>query len=463
MAWNADQITKQAVRSAAEDYAAFEAIGLEHMSGIRVLDAGCFDGFNTHLKFAPYRGVARVVGIDPSRAAIESARKRYGSERFEFVESSFEDYAARDGSFDVVYLSHALQHFDDPARALAKVRRLLAPGGFVIVKTTDDGAKVSYPDPDKAMRGLFDLYERHVLPETPWTAHTDRYFGRKCYTLLKRAGFASVAIAAFSDNTAGKTPGERRALFERCAYFRRNAPEGSDPSVVREIREAVERFERLFERDDYFFSTTSYVAIGQKVESGAEPLAYFGSTFGRCGEAVCRKVLLPLRSDGTRLSVSTGDSGVRTIRAMREGDIGGVMLIELESFPQPWTPLAYLSELRHNPAARYRVLVEEGVVAGYVGIWYRGDGAWITRIAVGSAYRCGGRGGELLDAACSDAAEREAGDVLLEVRASNEDAQRFYLHAGFEAVDRWKGYYADPPDDAIVMRKALSGASLPKQ
>ena len=53
MAWGKGQIAKQALRTAPEDYAAFEAVSLAGRDGVRVLDVGCFAGFNTYLTFAP--------------------------------------------------------------------------------------------------------------------------------------------------------------------------------------------------------------------------------------------------------------------------------------------------------------------------------------------------------------------------------------------------------------------------
>ena len=179
MAWGKGQIVKQALRTAPEDYAAFEAVNLAGRDGVRVLDVGCFDGFNTYLKFAPYAGVARVVGVDPLPEAVaEAAARTAGDARFSFACSTFEDYEPEAGErFDLVYFSHVLQHLPDPQAALSKACRLLVPGGFVVVKTTDDAAKLSYPDPEQVMRRLFDLYERHVLPNTPHTACTDRCYG----------------------------------------------------------------------------------------------------------------------------------------------------------------------------------------------------------------------------------------------------------------------------------------------
>ena len=273
MAWGKGQIVKQALRTAPEDYAAFEAVNLAGRDGVRVLDVGCFDGFNTYLKFAPYAGVARVVGVDPLPEAVaEAAARTAGDARFSFACSTFEDYEPEAGErFDLVYFSHVLQHLPDPQAALSKACRLLVPGGFVVVKTTDDAAKLSYPDPEQVMRRLFDLYERHVLPNTPHTACTDRCNGEKCYTLMRRAGLGNVAVHQFAADTCGKTLEERHALFERCVYFRRNVPACVDEGTAAEIHALVEAWGTLFDQDDYYFVTQSFVAIGQKPQEGASP------------------------------------------------------------------------------------------------------------------------------------------------------------------------------------------------
>lgn len=467
MAWSEQWITKVAVSTAGEDYAAFEAIGLQAIGDARVLDVGCFDGFNTRFKFAPYRNIACVVGIDPDAERIECARERYGGERFSFAACAFEDYEP-DEPFDVVYFSHVLQHLGNPAEAVAKAYRLLKPGGFIVVKTVDDGAKVSYPDPHDALGRVLSLYDRHVLPNVSWTARTDRYLGRKCLTLFANAGFGNIAVASFPADTAGKTRAERLELFERCMYFRRAVPEGMDPAAAQALARALGELEELFERDDYYFATTSTVAVGQRLGPGENGRAYCDGPFGSSAAPACygdgrmpaahpagvRAGAAPAQAGGADGEWHAGRSA--SVRPMRETDIPAVMMIEVEAFQDPWTPLAYLTELRYNPVARYEVLEDEtGAVAGYAGVWRSAEGIHLARIAVDAAQRAKGYGGLLLDAVFAYALECGLPVVTLEVRSSNRTARAFYRAAGFEEADVWERYYADPPDDAIVMAKSL--------
>jgi [ribosomal protein S18]-alanine N-acetyltransferase len=48
--------------------------------------------------------------------------------------------------------------------------------------------------------------------------------------------------------------------------------------------------------------------------------------------------------------------------------------------------------------------------------------------------------------------ERGAHELFLEVRESNEAAQRVYRERGFVVVGRRKSYYSAPVEDALVMR-----------
>jgi ribosomal-protein-alanine N-acetyltransferase len=51
--------------------------------------------------------------------------------------------------------------------------------------------------------------------------------------------------------------------------------------------------------------------------------------------------------------------------------------------------------------------------------------------------------------------------ALLEVRASNAAARTLYSRSGFVLLGERKAYYADPPEDALVLGRELShGSSL---
>lgn len=148
------------------------------------------------------------------------------------------------------------------------------------------------------------------------------------------------------------------------------------------------------------------------------------------------------------------------IRKMTCDDLDSVMRLELASFPDPWTPLAYWLELRHNPGARYTVALRaDGAVCGLLGWWLLLEGAALVHVAVDPLQRREGVGTQLWRQALRQAESEGCPRFSLEVRASNEGARRFYRRLGFEEAGREPGYYSRPCDDAIIMVKSLSGTA----
>lgn len=92
---------------------------------------------------APF--VGRVVGVDRSEAMLEAAARRLeGVPNVELRAGDLEDLPLADGELDVAILSLVLHYVVDPGDALREARRVLAPGGRVLVvemRTHDRGAE----------------------------------------------------------------------------------------------------------------------------------------------------------------------------------------------------------------------------------------------------------------------------------------------------------------------------------
>jgi len=76
----------------------------------------------------------------------------------------------------------------------------------------------------------------------------------------------------------------------------------------------------------------------------------------------------------------------------------------------------------------------------------------LENIVVSTRERRKGIGKSLLDALLRAALQAHSDSVFLEVRESNQTARSFYEKAGFKQAGRRKGYYANPPEDAILYR-----------
>lgn len=143
------------------------------------------------------------------------------------------------------------------------------------------------------------------------------------------------------------------------------------------------------------------------------------------------------------------------ITLLRETDIPAVMSIERAAFSMPWTTAIYRYELRDNPYARYLCVrtsrPDLPPIVAYAGLWLYLPEAHISTIAVHPLFRGLHLGAWLLAALLVESAHEGAEEVTLEVRVSNQVAQRLYLSFGFRVVGRRYRYYSDNQEDAYIM------------
>lgn len=147
-------------------------------------------------------------------------------------------------------------------------------------------------------------------------------------------------------------------------------------------------------------------------------------------------------------------------RAMTLADISTIVEIEQEAFTSPWTTEAFTNELLNNMFARYMVMELDGEVIGYGGMWVIMDEAHVTNIAITAQYRGLGLGNCLLMELQRTAVFFGAAKMTLEVRPSNEIAQRLYRKFGFEPAGVRPKYYSDNNEDALIMWAELDQEQL---
>ena len=139
------------------------------------------------------------------------------------------------------------------------------------------------------------------------------------------------------------------------------------------------------------------------------------------------------------------------ILPMVPDDIPEVLLIEALSFQSAWPPNAFVNELRDNKLAHYFVGRLDGRIVAYGGIWVILEDSHVTTIAVHPEARGQRLGEELLVHLLDEAIERDASWITLEVRETNDVAQKLYRKYGFTVVSTRRGYYSDNNESALVM------------
>lgn len=137
--------------------------------GRRLLDVGCGDG--GFLRQAQACGW-QVEGVEPDAQAVAEGARQGVPVR----QGGLEVYAGQAGCFDLITLSHVIEHLHDPAAALADCRRLLKPGGTLWLAT---------PNIDSLGHARFGTHWRGL--EAP--RHLVLFNEPTLRALLRRVGF----------------------------------------------------------------------------------------------------------------------------------------------------------------------------------------------------------------------------------------------------------------------------------
>jgi ribosomal-protein-alanine N-acetyltransferase len=136
---------------------------------------------------------------------------------------------------------------------------------------------------------------------------------------------------------------------------------------------------------------------------------------------------------------------------MRRRHLRGVMAIERQVYPRPWSPNLFLSEMSESRNRCYLVARMDREVVGYAGMICYGDEAHVTNIAVDPLHQRHKIASRLLHDVIRQAIEMGAQAVSLEVRVTNWGAQRLYGRFGFRPVGVRKNYYQEINEDALIM------------
>jgi SAM-dependent methyltransferase len=109
---------------------------LERRSEGRLLDIGCGQGYGLQ-RFREYG--FRALGLEMGRSALLQAQ-----DRGPVLQGTAHQLPVRDSSLDVVVIFQVLHHVESPESALEEIRRVLRPGGYLLLwETTEDSPLVA--------------------------------------------------------------------------------------------------------------------------------------------------------------------------------------------------------------------------------------------------------------------------------------------------------------------------------
>jgi SAM-dependent methyltransferase len=193
---------------------------LPDLSGARVLDLGCGDGWLSRKALA--RGAASVVAVDPSVRMLAEAAKLTNDPRVEYQRGFVEDIELPAHRFECAVSVFALHYVEDLAAALRRSAGWLAPSGVLVMVLEHPIYLASAPERDFEMRPgnpprwLLQGYGVEGARKEHWFVDAVVKYHRKLSTILNAIVDAGLLIDHIDEPLPGP-PADARTKAEGAA------------------------------------------------------------------------------------------------------------------------------------------------------------------------------------------------------------------------------------------------------
>lgn len=141
----------------------------------RLIDIGC--GYGFFLAEMKRRGGWQLQGMDVSSTAVGYA----ASQGFDVTQATLETAKLKDNAYDAVTMFYVLEHVTDPSGVLAEVKRILKPGGMLLLR-------VPHTTPIVEFLNLFGI--KNNLYDPPF--HLSDFSKATIRRFLEQAGFTGI-------------------------------------------------------------------------------------------------------------------------------------------------------------------------------------------------------------------------------------------------------------------------------
>jgi ubiquinone/menaquinone biosynthesis C-methylase UbiE len=203
---------------------------MKSISGGKVLDVCTGSGDFIQALVQTLKDFVSFVGVDVSERDLEAGKKRFVGRPVEFRKMDASILEFEENSFDTVTMANSMHHLDEVGKALDEMKRVLKPGGYLIVNEP-------YCDGRQNDAQKTDMFKHH------WTSEIDSLLGiTHHYTFTKKEIKRLIARLGLKDLETLDS-----ARYVKCLYCERMY-ECEDPrsenhlkDMIKEINEDLER------------------------------------------------------------------------------------------------------------------------------------------------------------------------------------------------------------------------------
>jgi ubiquinone/menaquinone biosynthesis C-methylase UbiE len=159
--------------------------------GSLILEAGCGVGAQTRI-IAPDNPDSHFVSVDISQESVDKAIELTGLlniSNVEFHQADIFNLPFPDNHFDHIFVCFVLEHLPNPIEALMKLKRVVKPGGSIMVIEGDHGSTFFHPDSEEARDAVNCQVQLQKM------SGGNANIGRELYPLLQQSGFNDITIS----------------------------------------------------------------------------------------------------------------------------------------------------------------------------------------------------------------------------------------------------------------------------
>ena len=176
---------------------------LDVPAGARVLEVGSGLGLLAAAVAEANTNVT-VVGLEISSEQIAAAKS---APNLTYIQGDAHNIKADSESFDLVYGRYILEHVASPAMVLREMRRVLKPGGRVVL-CENDISTLRVDPPATYFERVWDAFAQAQL-----RLGGDPFVGRKLFRLAVDAGFRNIELSLQPEVHWSGSPGFREWMF----------------------------------------------------------------------------------------------------------------------------------------------------------------------------------------------------------------------------------------------------------
>lgn len=106
---------------------------LKRINAGHLLDVATGEGDFLLFLLDSFSSFDSATGLDISAENLKIARQKIGVQKVDFMQGNVRKLPFEDNYFDTISISNLLHHFENPAKAIQSMLRVLIPGGLLVV------------------------------------------------------------------------------------------------------------------------------------------------------------------------------------------------------------------------------------------------------------------------------------------------------------------------------------------